>query len=147
MKKASKVTEREIDNLFGVAEKSREHAYAAKTEHKIGASILTPESAYFGGCNIESNISGLGTCAERAAINHAIVNGKYVFKALMIIDKELLIPCGACLQYLSEFAAIGQRDITIISASLDGRIKQYSLRKLLPNAYFSKNTSKIEAYR
>lgn len=147
MKNANKVSGHEIDNLFGVAEKGRERAYAAKTEHKIGASILTPEGAYFAGCNVESNISGLGACAERVAVMNAIANGKYVFKALLLLDKEHIIPCGACLQYLSEFSAIGERDITIISATLDGSIKQYSLHKLLPHAYFSKNKSKIEAYR
>ena len=126
---------------------TRTNAYAAKTEHKIGAAVLTEAGNVYGGCNIESNISGLGCCAERVAVAHAIAHGEYRFRKLMVLDKEHIIPCGACLQYLAEFSAINEKDIQILSSTPEGDTAVYSLRKLLPLAYYSKNKEKVEAYR
>ena len=57
---------------------------------------------------------------------------------------EPITPCGACRQVLSEFASdprIPLRDLKIICANLEGKIKRYTLKKLLPEAFekFKKN--------
>ena len=137
-----------MDKLIKVAKLTRENAYVCKTEHKIGASVLTRDGKIFGGCNIESNISGLGICAERTAIMNAILTGRYEFEALLVYDIDYIIPCGACLQFLTEFKAISQKEIVITSYSeRDEDFVVYTITELLPRGYESKNTEKVESYR
>jgi cytidine deaminase len=38
---------------------------------KVGAATLAEDGKVYEGCNVESWISGLGSCAERCAIDHA----------------------------------------------------------------------------
>ncbi len=143
------ISEHEIKLLKEKAFLARENAFVPRSNHKIGASILTTDDNYYAGCNVESNISGLGSCAERVAIDNAISNGKYEFKALLVIDDKLTITCGACLQYLQEFYSITQKDITILISDTNGNIKTHSLLKLLPHGYLSPliEEDKIRRYR
>ncbi|MBU4016059.1 cytidine deaminase [Patescibacteria group bacterium] len=142
------IAEEEIKKLRETASIARSNAFVPRSDHKIGSSILSTDGKYFGGCNIESNISGLGSCSERVAIDNAICNGKYGFKALLILDDKLTVPCGACLQYLLEFYVITNQDIIIISSDIEGNIKNYSLLELLPNGYFpDHDIEKIKSYK
>ncbi len=142
------IAEEEIKKLRETASAARNNAFVPRSGHKIGASILSTDGKYFGGCNIESNISGLGSCSERVAIDNAICNGKYEFKALLILDDKLTVPCGACLQYLLEFYFITDQDITIISSDIEGNIKSYSLLELLPKGYLPhSDIEKIKSYK
>jgi len=74
----------------------------------VGAAVLASDKRVYEGCNVESWISGLGICAERCAINHAVLHGNRRIKAIAIVmdanrhDKPR--PCGACLQYIHDFA-------------------------------------------
>lgn len=138
----------EIDNLLKVAKESRNNAFVPKSGHKIGAAILSTDGDYFGGCNVESNISGLGVCAERSAIDHAVIHGKYRFEAVLVMDEEKTFPCGACLQYLVWFSQTNNRDIKIIVADTNRKYKIFSLSELLPHKYLSKTKiSKIKKYK
>lgn len=142
------ISEEEIKKLREAASLARDNAFVPRSDHKIGASILSTDGRYFGGCNIESNISGLGSCAERVAIDNAISNGKYEFKALLILDDKNTVPCGACLQYLLEFYVITDQDVMIISSDPEGNVKNYSLLELLPNGYFPHHEiEKIKSYK
>ena len=137
-----------IETLFTAAVLAQKNAYAARSEHKVGASVLSFDGRVFSGCNIESNVSGLGICAERCAINNAITEGKYKFEALMIYDdRSLIIPCGACLQYMNEFSVISGKDISIFTIDKNRKFKKYMLSKLLPKGFISKKTEKAEYYR
>ncbi|MCK5296602.1 MAG: cytidine deaminase [Alphaproteobacteria bacterium] len=135
-----------LEELYEVAKKTKRNAYASRSEHKLGAAVLTKSGNIYGGCNIESNISGLGICAERAAINQAIVNGEYQLDALMLLDDDFGIPCGACLQYLMEFSVISKTNTMIVSANKQGKFNQYALFDLLPYGYISKNKTKAKDY-
>ena len=142
------IGEEEIKKLRETASTARNNAFVPRSGHKIGASILSIDGKYFGGCNIESNISGLGSCAERVAIDNAVSSGKYEFLALFILDEEITMPCGACLQYLLEFYFITDQDIAIISSDLEGNIKNYSLLELLPKGYLPhSDIEKIKSYK
>jgi cytidine deaminase len=142
------LTEEEIKKLRETASIARNNAFVPRSGHKIGASILSTDGKYFGGCNIESNISGLGSCAERVAISNAISNGKYEFQALLTLDDELTVPCGACLQYLVEFYFITNQDVIIISSDIEGKTETYSLLELLPKRYLPHNDiEKIKSYK
>lgn len=142
------VGEEEIKKLRETASTARNNAFVPRSGHKIGASILSTDGKYFGGCNIESNISGLGSCAERVAISNAVSNGKYEFKALLTLDDELTVPCGACLQYLVEFYVITNQDIIIVSSDMEGHIETHSLLELLPIPYLPHHDiEKIKSYK
>jgi len=75
---------------------------------KVGAAVLAEDGRIYEGCNVESWISGLGICAERCAINHAVLHGnKKIREVAIVTDAEsnnAPIPCGACLQYIYDFA-------------------------------------------
>ena len=75
------------------------------------------------GCNIENWISGLGICAERCAINHAVLHGNHKIKEIAIIinanNRNEPRPCGACLQYIYDFAENPKIEIVMAKAEKD----------------------------
>jgi cytidine deaminase len=133
------ITKEEIKTLIEIASETRKHAVAIKSGHGLGAAIMTMEGEKFGGCNIEGVISSLGVCAEMAAIDHAVVHGKYKFKALAVVDDVITWPCGACLQYLTQFYQFNEEKIEIIAANEKGEYEIKNLDELLPKKYESKN--------
>ncbi|MEM4701420.1 MAG: cytidine deaminase, partial [Candidatus Bathyarchaeia archaeon] len=74
----------------------------------VGAAVLAEDEKIYGGCNVESWVSGLGICAERNAINHAISHGNKKIREIAVVtdvkNTGEIKPCGACLQYISDFA-------------------------------------------
>ncbi|SRR3990167_4679121 len=104
---------------------------------KVGSAVLTEKGNIYVGCAIDSVISGLGTCAERCAIDNAVSNGEYSFIAIAIYfsSNEFVRPCGACLQYIYEFSQVNNKNIQIIMINKQGKTKTSSIRKLLPKSY------------
>ncbi len=108
----------------------------------VGAAVLAEDNRIYEGCNIESEIAGLGTCAERCAIDHAAIHGNRKVKAVAVVAAdpsiEHLAPCGACRQYIKEFA---DGDLEIVTALVnDGSIQRHSkivrkISELLPFPY------------
>ena len=138
----------EVTKLIETAKLYRYNAFVPRSDHKIGACVLATNGEYFGGCNTESVISGLGTCAERSAIDHSVSHGKYEFKALAVVDDTLTYPCGSCLQYLMLFSQITEEDIDIIVADILGNYCIKTLSELLPFGYkTTQNLDKIKSYR
>lgn len=97
-----------------------------------------------GGCNVESWVSGLGICAERCAINHAVLHGNKRIREIAIVTdfktETETKPCGACLQYIFDFAE--NPKIKIIMAKVDGEkvlfetLKVKNLDDLLPDPFY-----------
>lgn len=141
------LTKEEIQKLIDIAKEARNNAFAYRSGHKIGAAVLTTDGEIFGGCNTESNISSLGVCAEMSAIDHAVVHGKYEFKALAVVDTKLTYPCGACLQYLTLFTQIDNSDVYIVVSDVNNKYKIEKISELLPHEYISKDTIKIKKYK
>lgn len=138
----------EMSRLIASARESRDHAFVVRSGHKIGAAVLTADGEVFGGCNTEAYITGLGTCAERSAVDHAVAHGRYTFRAVATVDSELTYPCGACLQYLLQFYQINDEDISIIVADLTGNSETKSLMACLPYGYLTKsNLGKLKDYK
>src|SRR3989339_85955 len=140
------LTEIEIRKMLAVAAETRENAFVPRSGHKIGACVLTTDGNYFGGCNTESVISGLGVCAEISAMDHAVVHGKYEFRALAVVDEGLTYPCGACLQYLYLFYQINNQEIEIVVADTSKNYKIQKLSELLPHHYLTESTEGLEKY-
>jgi cytidine deaminase len=110
---------------------------------KVGAAVLAEDGQVYEGCNVESRVSGLGTCAERCAINHALLHGNRNIKMVGLVFSEDSTgeprPCGACLQYIFDFSA--EHEIKIVMArARKGKILMETVRvkrlgELLPFAY------------
>lgn len=109
---------------------------------KVGAAVLAEDDQIYEGCNVESWISGLGICAERNAINHAVLHGnkKIRMVAVVIEDKnvETTRPCGMCLQYIRDFSDDNAKVVMaktragkILSESIDVK----TIEELLPFSY------------
>lgn len=138
-----KLTKKELENLIVVAKKTRRFAFTHRSLHNIGASVLTDEGEIFGGCNIESVISGLGTCAERCAINNAICHGYYNIRAVLTLDKGFTPTCGACLQYILLFSQLSEKEILIINADTEGNYETDTIDNLLPQGYKTQNNLEV----
>lgn len=141
------LTDKEVKKLIEVGLKTRENAFCHRSNHKIGASVLTYDGEIFGGCNVEAVISGLGTCAERCAIDNAVANGKYKFRAVCCVDSKLTPCCGACLQYITLFSQVAEDEIYLVNADTKGNYEIDKLSQALPQGYRTNNNLKeIHSY-
>lgn len=118
----------EINNLIRKAKEARQNAYAPHSNIKIGVALLTKSGRIYTGCNIENSSFGLTICAERVAASKAVSEGERDFELMVIVSRDFAYPCGACRQFLSEFA----KDIPIKIINEKGEEKDTSLRELLP---------------
>ncbi len=107
---------------------------------KVGAAVLAEDGKIYEGCNVESWISGFGICAERCAVNHAVLHGNTRIKEVALVmnkdNGKTPRPCGACLQYIYDFAENPQIKIVMAKAN-NGKILLKTaevklLKELLP---------------
>jgi cytidine deaminase len=112
----------DLEELIAAASKARENAWVPLSRFRVGAAVLTAGGRIFEGCNTESLIPVLSVCAERNAINHALLHGEKSFLAVAVVSDLYapLLPCGTCLQYIQEFARLEGRDILIIAQGRSG---------------------------
>ncbi len=136
-----KIEENE-ERLLRAALNAMKHAYVL-WGCRVGAAVLAEDGQIYEGCNVESWVSGLGTCAERCAINHAVLHGNRGIKEVAMVmeahKQSQPLPCGACLQHIHDFAV--NPKIKIIMANGEAKkiffqtIKVKTLDQLLPFPY------------
>lgn len=123
--------------LFKAAMEAAESSYCEYSGFHVGAALLTADGRIFTGCNIENASYSLTICAERTAVFKAVSEGVTTFSALAIAGSlnddfsKPCVPCGACLQVLSEFCG---GEFPIILA--DGK---YRLSDFMPMAFGKEN--------
>jgi cytidine deaminase len=112
----------DVESLVDLAQLAKEKASVPLSRFRVGASVLTKSGKIYEGCNTECLIPVLGVCAERNAINHAIIHGENQFLAVAVVSDlySPLLPCGTCLQYIQEFARSTGNDILIIAEGRSG---------------------------
>ncbi len=99
-----------MEQLKRLARNASSRAYSPYSGIRVGAAVYTEDGKCFTGCNIENASYGLTLCAERVAIASAVAAGATRITAIAIAlhpEGELVekfTPCGACLQFLAEFA-------------------------------------------
>ena len=121
------------DELFNLASRCREKAYAPYSDFKVGAAIRTTNGKIFGGCNVENISYPCGTCAEAGAVSAMVAGGETsIAEILIIADTQNILPCGNCLQKIAEFA---DNNTKVYSADLSGNIRSYTLEQLLPHVF------------
>jgi cytidine deaminase len=102
--------------------KAREFAYAPYSNFSVGASLLLDNGEYVLGNNQENRAYPSGLCAERVALFHFGANFKdRVIKSITITAnnkalnyKEMIKPCGACLQVIAEYELKQKEKIRMI---------------------------------
>lgn len=95
------------ENLLSFAKKACENSYSPYSNFPVGACILYESGNTYTGCNIENACYGLALCAERCAMAQAISSGeKTKIQAIAVYSpkQKKCMPCGACRQWLFEFA-------------------------------------------
>ena len=115
------------------AKEARLKAYAPYSKFLVGAALYTENGSFFQGANIENASYGGCMCAERTAVYNAILHGhKDDITELYICTDPVAVPCGMCLQVLTEFCS---QDLEIILCDLDGVKDRKTLRDFLPNPF------------
>ena len=124
------MTDRE---LMDIAEKASKNAYVPYSRFPVGAALECADGMVFTGCNVENAALGSTICAERTAAVKAVSEGHTDFARIAIWaeSKDYCMPCGACRQFLSEFAM----DMEVLCARAGGRYVSYRLRELLPHTF------------
>ncbi len=99
-----------MDQLKRLARNASSRAYSPYSGIRVGAAVYTEDGKCYTGCNIENASYGLTLCAERVAISSAVAAGATQITAIAVALNpegevvEKFTPCGACLQFLAEFA-------------------------------------------
>ena len=124
------MTDRELINE---AKKAAANAYAPYSRFAVGAALECDDGTVVTGCNVENAALGGSICAERVAACAAISQGKRSWTRLAVYANSAgyCTPCGACRQFLCEFAP----DLEILCVRGDNRYVSYSLAKLLPHQF------------
>ncbi len=121
--------------LINKAKEVSKNAYAPYSKFKVGAAAEFESGNIYTGCNVENASYGLTVCAERNAISSAIASGeKTKLKKLAIFspNQKKCVPCGACRQWLAEFACSSAE---IILEGENEEIIVMTLEEIFPNAF------------
>ncbi|XP_069575042.1 cytidine deaminase [Brachyistius frenatus] len=124
----------QVKELVSKCLQARDMAYCPYSRFPVGAAILTADGAIITGCNVENASFGLTVCAERTAVQRAVVEGHRRFTAIAVTcdtKDQFVGPCGACRQVLLEFGP----DWIVYLTKPDGSYSETSLRELLPLAF------------
>ena len=126
-----------INQLIETAENVMKNAHVPLSSFPVGAAVLTASGNIYAGCNTESIIPGLGVCAERSAVDHALIHGEKDFVAVLVTSrlKDRLYPCGACRQYLYEFSQQSGRDIQVLTLTDGKNASSVLLSRLMPSGF------------
>lgn len=124
------MTDRE---LISLAKKASYNAYVPYSHFSVGAALQCADGSVFTGCNVENAALGSTICAERTACVKAVSEGKREFVRIAIYadSQNWPSPCGACRQFLAEFAP----DIEILCSKAGDRYVSYKLSELLPHIF------------
>lgn len=123
-----------VEQLLEQALKARANAYAPYSHFPVGAAIYAKSGKIYASCNVENVSFPCGTCAEAGAISAMIAGGDTKIESLLVVSdgKNLIYPCGACLQRIAEFS---DEKTKIYLANTKEICKTYTLDKLLPHAF------------
>lgn len=118
--------------LYAIAKKAVEDAYAPYSNFSVGAALLTESGQVYTGVNVENATYGATICAERTAVVKAVSEGHRSFRAIAIASSAgEAWPCGICRQFLFEFGD----DIEVITGSDEHHLRKFTISELLPEGF------------
>lgn len=128
--------EKAIARLYATAHSASDNAHSPYSGVRVGACVLDESGNVYAGCNVESSSYGLTQCAERNALAAAIAAGMKPGTAHTLLiyatGFEVLAPCGACRQVMSELLA---KDAVVISCQSETEYRSWSIAELLPDPF------------
>ena len=118
--------------LIDIAVAASKNAYVPYSHFAVGAALECSDGTVFTGCNVENAALGSTICAERTACCKAVSEGHREFARIAIYadSENWCTPCGACRQFLSEFAP----EMEVLSAK-SGRYVSNKLSELMPYTF------------
>ena len=118
--------------LFRMAVKASENAYAPFSDFHVGAALLAKDGKVYTGVNVENSSYGATICAERTAMVKAISEGCREFEAIAIAGNGgTSWPCGICRQFMYEFAP----EIEVTTGKGPNELETMKLSELLPEGF------------
>jgi cytidine deaminase len=142
----TELTEEE-QNLLLKAKEAAKNAYAPYSKFNVGCALLLENGEIILGNNQENIAYPSGLCAERTAIFYAGANFPTIPIKMMAITafsnnyevNQPVMPCGACLQSVSEFELKFSKPIKIILQGNTGPIYiADGINTFLPFQFFIK---------
>ena len=120
--------------LIRAAGETRERAHAPYSGFRVGSALVTASGAIYSGCNVENRSYGATVCAERVALASAVAAGDPKPVAIVVITDTSppSLPCGLCLQCLSE---LGSPDLPVRLVNPGGESREFRLDELLPHPF------------
>ena len=115
-----------------------ERSYVPYSHFPVGAALECADGTVFTGCNVENAAYGSSICAERTALVKAVSEGHrddFVRIAIVGNSTDYCWPCGACRQFLFEFAP----DLECLIARGDHEYVKLPLRELLAHGFGPKS--------
>ena len=103
------------NELMEIAKNASKNSYSPYSKFPVGAAILYDDGTIYTGVNVENSSFGLTLCAERNALSTAIAagqQGQLLAIAIYAEKEKMCAPCGACRQWIWEFAQ--KQDVKII---------------------------------
>lgn len=121
----------EEQTMVDLAFEAMSRAYVPYSAYRVGACVQDEKGRLHKGCNVENASYGMTICAERNALTTAVTEGMESLRCIaIVIEKGMPSPCGACRQFMREFAS----DAKVILASRDGA-RITTLSALLPDSF------------
>ena len=119
--------------LIQLALEAQKRAYCPYSSFPVGAALRTASGNIYLGVNVENASFGLTNCAERVAAGAAVAAGEKDFTAIAVASRGGVTPCGACRQFLAEFAP--SLPIIMIDSLSTDQIHESTLDLLLPGRF------------
>lgn len=127
-----------FEDLLNKAKDASQNSYSPYSKFKVGACVLYESGKIYTGCNVENVSYGLSLCAERTAVSSAVAAGENTkIRAIAIYspNQKNCLPCGACRQWLAEFAPENTCDIQIILEGCKGEPAVWPLCEIFPDSF------------
>lgn len=125
------------NELLQEAKNVSNNSYSPYSKFSVGACVLFESGKKYLGANVENASYGLTICAERIAIANAVSQGENTkIKAIAIYspNQKRCFPCGACRQWLSEFA-INESETKIILEDENQAPLVFTLGEIFPHSF------------
>jgi cytidine deaminase len=123
----------EQQELIQSALDAQKRAFCPYSSFPVGAALRTASGRIFQGVNVENASFGLTICAERVAASAAVAAGETKFTAIAVVSRTGVSPCGACRQFLAEFAP--KLEIVMVDSLKPTDIHHATLDQLLPGRF------------
>ena len=132
------------DEIFSYLKKHLFNSHAKYSNFYVCCILETKTNDaynYYFGNNVENASFGLTICAERSAIcnfisnkdaDETILNLYILASNISKTYKDIIFPCGACLQFIQEFF---KENNNIICYSINKDKSVFRINDLLPNAF------------